>query len=399
MAASALTEVGIAVLVVALVGAAAHRFDQSVIPAYILGGILVGPHVPTEIAGVSLRLVGEGPFLDTAAELGIILLLFFLGLEFSVGTLIRNRVRLGKVGAIDLLLNAAVGAAIGLAFGYGVEATVLIAGVVYISSSAIITKALTEAGWLANPESEVILGTLVVEDIVIAVYLALVSAVFLSGGTPDEAAMTVAQSFVFLAALAGAAHFGKDYVEELFDAESDELFVLRVLGVTVLVAGLALSIGVSEAVAAFFVGTAFHGSELIERVEGLLSPLRDLFAALFFFSIGVATDLLVVADVWLLLAVSVAVTTAGKLVSGVASGRIYGLDDRRSVRVGLGLVPRGEFSLIIAALAATSSVPVVRNVVPAFAVGYVLVMSVVGTLGIRYATAFTAALGLEGTRG
>ncbi|NIB98084.1 cation:proton antiporter [Halobacterium sp. R2-5] len=391
MAEELLLEFGIALTVLAVFGAVARRFDQPVIPAYIAAGVLVGPYAPTSVATVSLQLVSESAVVETLAEVGIVLLLFFLGLEFDVGTLVRNRRRLSAVGGIDLLVNAAVGVALGLAFGFGPVGVFLVAGVVYISSSAIVTKALTDAGWLANPESEVILGTLVVEDLVIAVYLAVAAAIVGGGGDVESALATVVQSFVFLTALAGAAHYGTQYVDRAFGVSADELFVLRVVGVTVLVGGVALSVGASEAVAAFFVGTAFSGTDLVHRIESLVVPLRDVFAAVFFFSVGLGTNLLVVADVWLLLAVAVLATTAAKLASGYASGRVYGLDDRRSARVGLGLVARGEFSLIIATLAATSANEAIRTVVPAFAVGYVIAMSFVGSLAVQYGAALSAA--------
>lgn len=394
MAETSLLEVGIALFTLAIIGVGARMLGQSVIPAYIVSGILVGPHVPTNIGGLSLRLVTEGEFLTVVAELGIVFLLFFLGLEFSVGVLLRNRARLTNVGAIDLVVNCLVGVGVGLAFGFGVTTTFLLTGIVYISSSAIITKALTEVGWLANPESEVILGTLVVEDIVIAVYLAVVSALVVGGGPPIDVAVTVAQSFLFLGGLAAAAHYGTEYIDRVFSVESDELFVLLVVGTTVLIGGTALAIGVSEAVAAFFIGTAFNGTDLVERIEEQLSPLRDVFAALFFFSIGVSTDLLLVVDVGALVAVAVIGTTVSKVGSGFLSGYVYDLSPRRSLRVGLGLVPRGEFSLIIAALAATSSIPEVREVVPAFAVGYVLAMSILGSLCIQYSDQVARTIGI-----
>lgn len=395
MAETPLIEVGIAIFSLALVGAAARRIGQSVIPAYIIAGILVGPYVPTNIGSLSLQLVTEGEFLTVIAELGIVFLLFFLGLEFSIGTLVRNRVRLTKVGGLDLLFNGLVGVGIGLLFGFGPVTTVLLTGVVYISSSAIITKALTDTGWLANPESEVILGTLIVEDLVIAVYLAVVSALVVGGGPPAAIAITVAQSFVFLGGLAAVAHYGTEYVGRAFAVESNELFLLRVVGTTVLIGGVALSIGVSEAVAAFFVGTAFHGTDLVGRIEAQLSPLRDVFAGLFFLSIGVSTDLRVVANAGVLIGVAIVATTVTKVVSGYLSGSVYELSKRRSFRVGLGLVPRGEFSLIIAALAATSTIPEVRNVVPAFTVGYVLAMSIVGSVSIQYSDALARIFGIS----
>lgn len=384
MAATPLLEVGIALLALALVGAFARRLGQAVIPAYIAAGILVGPYVPTDVAGISLQLVAHTEFVSTIAELGIILLLFFLGLEFHVETLVSNTRRIVAVGGVDLAINGLIGVALGIAFGFGPTGILLIAGVVYISSSAIITKSLTDAGWLANPESEVILSTLVVEDIVIAVYLALVSALVIGGGTFEQATITVISSFAYLAVLAGIAYGGTTYVEQFFDVDVDELFVLRILGVTVLVGAIALAIGVSEAVAAFFVGTAFSGTDLVERIEHLITPLRDVFAAMFFFSIGLTTDLLLVAGVGILLGAAIVLTLVSKLASGYVSGRMYGLTDRRSVRVGLGLVARGEFSLIIATLAATSQIPAVRQIIPAFTVGYVLAMSLLGALCIQH---------------
>ena len=392
MAETLLLEAGIALLTLAIVGLIANRVNQSVIPAYIIAGILVGPYVPTDVGGISLRLVSNSEFVNTVAELGIILLLFFLGLEFSVGTLVRNTSRLAKIGSIDLALNGLIGIGIGLVFGFGLTGIILIAGIVYISSSAIITKGLTEAGWLANPESEVILSTLVVEDIVIAIYLATVSALVIGGGTVAEATMTVAQSFVFLAALAGAAYLGTEYIDRLFNVDSDEVFILLVVGVTVIIGAISLTLGGSEAVAAFFVGTAFNSTSHVERIENLLSPVRDIFAALFFFSIGLATNLLIVVDVWALVTVAIVCTTAGKVLSGFVSGRIYDLSDRRSLRVGFGLVARGEFSLIIATLAAASSIPAVRELIPAFTVGYVLLMSIIGSLGIQYGATVSTAL-------
>ena len=215
--------------------------------------------------------------------------------------------------------------------------------------------------------------------------LAAISALLAGGGSTSSIAVTVVQSFAFLGLLAVVARYGTSYIERLFAVESTELFVLRVVGVTVLVGGAALVVGASEAVAAFFVGAAFHNTELVGRLERELTPLRDVFAALFFFSIGVSTDLRVVADVGVLIAVAVVVTTVSKLVSGVASGQVYDLGRRRSFRVAIGLLPRGEFSLIVAALAATSTIPEVQRVVPAFTVGYVLAMSIVGSVGIQYA--------------
>lgn len=392
MAAVSLLEIGVALTAIALAGAVALRIGLSVIPAYILVGILVGPNEPTSFGMVSLTLVEHSEFIDLLAELGIVFLLFFLGLEFSVDQLLDDRSRIVSIGTIDFVVNFGLGIALGIAFGFSLLETLFIAGIVYISSSAVITKTLIDNGWVANPESSPILGTLVFEDVLIAVYLALLSAVALGEGSAIDVVTSVGFAFVFLGGLTAIALYGTNQLERLFTTSSDELFLLRVLGVTTLVAGAALAAGLSEAVAAFFVGTAFGATGHVERIETVVAPARDFFAAIFFFAIGLTTDVTLLPEVgWFILAAVVA-TTAGKLVSGTASGSAYGLDRRRSLRVGLGLVPRGEFSLVIAALATSVGTGALGSVVPAFAVGYVLVMSILGTVLIQNASVVEAAM-------
>lgn len=386
-----LLEVGIALTGIAIAGSLANRVTLSVIPAYILVGILLGPNEPTSLFGLSLTLVGDREFIQVLAELGVVFLLFFLGLEFSVEQLLRDRGRITRIGVIDFVINFGLGAAIGVAFGWTLVETLFLAGIVYISSSAVITKSLIEQGWIANDESSPILGTLVFEDILIAVYLALLAAIA-SGGGVESAAVSVGTAFLFLGALTGVAWYGAGWLDRLFTTGSDELFVLRIVGVTTLVAGTALALGVSEAVAAFFLGTGISQTGHVERIEHIVTPARDIFAAVFFFSIGLTTDVTLLAGVAGLLAVAVVVTTAGKFLSGTLSGRVYDLDRRRSLRVGLGLIPRGEFSLVIATLAAGIGTGRLGSVLPAFTVGYVLVMSVVGSLLIQRADTITDAL-------
>jgi len=382
MADPLLLQAAIVVAALAVAGTLAERFGQSVIPAYILVGLVVGPNAP-RLRGLSLALVEGGEFIDLLAELGIVLLLFFLGLEFRIDQLVAARDRVAAAGAVDAVVNLGVGVVLGLAFGFTPLETAFLAGIVYISSSAVITKSLIDLGWIADPESEAILGVLVFEDLLIAVYLALLAAVALGGGGIQGAALDIAWAVGFLGALFLIARYGGRAVERFFETGSDELFLLRVLGATTLVASAALVSGVSEAVAAFFVGTALGGTSHLDRVERVLVPARDLFAAVFFFAIGLETDLAAIGSVAGMLPVAVVVTTASKFASGYAGGRVYGLSSRRSARVGAGLVPRGEFSLVLAALAASVGTGALATVIPAFAVGYVLVMSVLGTILMR----------------
>jgi CPA2 family monovalent cation:H+ antiporter-2 len=399
MATSIIVELGIGLIGLAIAGAVAHRIELSVIPAYIIAGILIGPNEPSSIVGVPLTLVSNNEVIEVLAELGIIFLLFFLGLEFSINQLLQDSDRLVKIGFVDFTINFGVGLLIAMVFEASLLEAVLIAGIVYISSSAVITKSLIDEGWVANPESNPILGTLVFEDILIAVYLAVISAIVFGGGDVSTAVVSVLQAFLFLGILIVIAWYGTGLIDRVFDADADELFLLRVLGITVLVAGAALLAGLSEAVAAFFVGTAFSQTDHTDRIETIVGPAKDLFAAMFFFSIGLTTDVTLLRDIlWLLLA-AVVITTASKIVSGTISGRIFGLNPTRSVRVGLGMVPRGEFSLVIAAFAAGASLGSLQSLIPAFAVGYVLVMSILGTVLIQQANTITDLLGPVVERG
>ena len=375
--AAGLLELGQAFLVCAVAGAVALRIGLSVIPLYVVGGMLAGPFVAGR---AGLPAVSDGELLTVLAEVGIVLLLFFLGLEFSLDRLLAARSKVTRAGVIDVAVNLPLGIVIGLALGWSAVEALLLGGIVYISSSAIITKTLIDLGWIADAEADPILGTLVFEDLFIAVYLAVVTSLVVGGGDVAALGGSLAVAFAFLGALLVAVQYGTGAFTRLLDVPDTESFVLRTLGVVVPVAGVALSLGVSEAVAAFFVGMGFATSGHRERIERLLTPVRDAFAAVFFLWIGVGTDPRLLAGVALPLAAAVVLTTPAKLLSGYLGGRVYDLSARRSVRVGLGLVPRGEFSLVIAALAAGGSTTVMRETIPALAVGYVLVMSVLGTV-------------------
>ncbi|MFW6448153.1 MAG: cation:proton antiporter [Halobacteriota archaeon] len=375
---TALLQVGAMFATIAIAGGVAQRLGTSVIPLYILGGMALGPHVAGDL---DLPHVGELEFIELGGELGIVFLLFYLGLEFSIDRLLVNVDRIGRAGVVDLAINLPLGLLIGLAIGWSLLEAWLLAGIVYISSSAVITKALIDRGWLGNPEAEPILGTLVFEDLVIAVYLAVTAALVAGGG--DGLAGAGTPLAIALGALGGLAllvFYGTAAFDRIVDVTSDEQLVLRAVGMTVLIAGAALAAGVSEAVAAFFVGMAVGSTGHADRVERLLLPVRDVFAAVFFFWIGQVTDPTLFAPVAGLLALVVALTAASKLVSGFVGGRVYDLDDRRSLRVGLAMVTRGEFSLIIATIAAAGSGAVMTDTLPALAVAYVLVMAILGTL-------------------
>jgi len=375
--AAPLLEAGVAFAVLAVGGVVAARAGLSVIPAYIAAGVLVGPNTPVP----ALALVSESEFIDLLAELGVVLLLFFIGLEFNLERLLASRDRITRAGVIDLVVNGGIGLGLAFLLGFSSVTALFVAGIVYISSSAVITKTLIDLGWIADPESDAILGVLVFEDVVIAVYLAVLGALAL-GGSPEGVAVSLGVALGFIVALVALAAYGTPLLERLLATDSDEQFLVRVVAAAVLVGGVALAAGVSEAVAAFFLGAAFGGTSHAGRIERVITSERDLYAAVFFLSIGLQTDPGALAGVVVPLAVLVPVTAVSKLASGYLGGRTYGLNQRRSVRVAVGLVARGEFSLVIAALAVTAGLPRAEEIL-ALAVGYVLVMSLLGTVLMR----------------
>ena len=390
----ALLDVGVMFAAVAVAGALANRLGQSVIPFYIVAGMLLGEFV---LGRFSLPTVGtvyvpETEFIALGAELGIVFLLFFLGLEFNLDRLFARRSQIGTAGTIDLA-NFGVGLVLGwLVFGAPLPAF-LVAGIVYISSSAVITKSLIDLGWIANDEAEPLLGTLVYEDLFIAVYLAVASALVLGGGDVGAAAVDVGVAIGFILALLGVVRFGAPAFDRLVATDNKEFVALRSIASVVLVAGAALALGVSEAVAAFFVGMAFASTAHAHEIETLLEPVRDTFAAVFFFWIGLVTDPLLFGGVAALVALAVLVTTPTKLVTGFLAGRAFDLNTKRSTRVALGMTTRGEFSLIIATVAVSGANagtfdPELAATINAFAVGYVLVMAVLGTTLMQYSGPF-----------
>ena len=284
MSETTLLAVGAMFAAVALASAAARALGQSVIPFYIVAGVLVGPHVAGDLG---LPAIADGEFVTVLAELGVVSLLFFLGLEFSIDRLLESGDRLLKAGGLDLAVNFAAGFLLGIAIGWSTVEAFVLGGIVYISSDATITESLIGLGWIANSESEPMLGTLVFEDIAIAIYLAVLSAAVLGSGDLGTALRGVGIAAAFLAVLLAGVYYGGALFERYLAVDSNELFVLRAVAAATLVAGAAFALGISEAVAAFFVGMGFSSTGHVHQPEGHLAPLRDAFAAVFFFWIGV----------------------------------------------------------------------------------------------------------------
>jgi CPA2 family monovalent cation:H+ antiporter-2 len=364
-----LVELGLVLLVLAALARLAAFAGLSPIPIYLVAGLVIGAVAPPNLSD---------EFIETGSQIGVVLLLFMLGLEYTGGELVESLRTNIPAGVVDLVLNALPGFAAGLLLGWGPLAALLLAGVTYISSSGIIAKLLSDLGRLGNRETPVVLSVLVIEDLVMAFYLPLV-AVLLVGSDTVSGIGSIA---VALAAAAGtllvAVRFGPVLSRVVFH-HSSEVLLLSVLGLVLLVAGAAEALKVSAAVGAFLVGIALS-EQVAERSIELVSPLRDLFAATFFVFFGLQIDaagLPGAAPVALALA---AVTAATKLATGWWAARRVGIGIPGRVRTGAALVARGEFSIVIAGLGVAAGVE--KGLGP-LAAAYVLVLAIGGPLLAR----------------
>jgi CPA2 family monovalent cation:H+ antiporter-2 len=368
-----LIELGAVVFCLGLLARLAGRIGMSPIPLYLLGGLAFG-------AGGIVKLEGMHEFAHLSGEIGVILLLLMLGLEYTAAELFTGLRRSWQAGVLDLVLNFLPGAALALLLGWGGVGAMVMGGVTYISSSGIAAKVITDLGRLGNRETPVVLSILVFEDLAMAVYLPILTAMlagvsFLGGLTTVGVALAVVSLVLMIALRHG------HRVSKAVHSENSEVFLLNVLGAALLVAGLASAMQVSAAVGAFMLGIAISGATA-HNATRILEPLRDLFAAIFFVAFGLNTDPTSIPPVlgWAL--VLALVTAATKMATGIWAAQRMGIARPGRFRAGATLIARGEFSIVIAGLALASGA--IPEELAALATAYVLIMAVVGPLAARY---------------
>jgi CPA2 family monovalent cation:H+ antiporter-2 len=366
-----LVGLGAVVLLAGLVARAGRRVGLPSIPCYMVVGILFGPGTPGPV------LVEHPEDLAVLAALGLVLLLFHLGVEFPAEQVLGSGRRLFIAAGFYIGLNVSAGFLLGLALGWGTAEAMVIAGALGISSSAIATKLLIELHRLTNAETPVILGIIVIEDLFLAFYLALLAPVLSDSESPLELVRDIAISFGFLLALFAIARYGARAVGTLLGTREDELLAVLVVGLVALVAGLSEQVGVSDAIGALLIGLVVSRTSLQERVERLVLPLRDVFAAVFFVVFGLSIDVGELGGVAVPAIIAAAVTLVVNLTAGLVTARLFGFNQRGAVNVGLTILGRGEFSLILATLAIAAGLD--PRIGP-FVALYVLILAIVSPL-------------------
>lgn len=366
-----LIELGLVVMGLAVVSRLASRWKFPPIPFYLLAGLAFGN-------GGLAPLPLSGEFVQVGADIGVLLLLFMLGLEYTGAELKQNLHTGIPAGIADLVLNFLPGLIAGLVMGWHPLATVLLGGVTYISGSGIAAKVLSDLRRLQHPETPSVLSILVLEDLAMAIYLPLVG-VLLAGGRPRQMAISVLGAVAAVSvALLIAVRYG-ERLSHLVAHQSDEIILLTVLGAVLLVAGVSERFHVSAAIGAFLVGIAVSGP-IAEQSYRLIAPLRDLFAATFFFFFGLEINPASLAHMLLPALVLAGVAIITKTGTGYWAARRSGVDRRGRWRAGAALVAHGEFSIVIAGL----GVALEPRLGPLSA-AYVLLLAVVGPVLMRAA--------------
>jgi monovalent cation:H+ antiporter-2, CPA2 family len=372
MVAVTLTELAVTVVLLGALGLLARRLGLSAIPAYLLAGLLLGPNEPSE-----LSLIQPSEVTDFVAELGIVFLLFFLGLEFTLTRLMRTGRHVGLGGTLDLVANLGLGLVVGVAaFGLS-SAALIVAACVYVSSSAIAVKGLTDFRRLGDDETDLVLAILVFEDIVVAFFLGFAAA---GGGEVSDTLVLVAKALGFITIGVAASRWLSGPIDSLLDRLTLEFFLLAVFGFLVGSAAIADELGLSEAIGALMAGVVLSETAVRDQIEDRFFSFRDIFAALFFFAFGLSIDIGALGDVGWLVALAVALTLVGKVAGGFVAGVIGGFTRRQSVNAGAALVAHGEFTIILAQIASEnpSISPAERTDLVAFAGLYVLATATIG---------------------
>jgi len=367
-----LGDLAVTVVVLGVLGFIASRFGLSAIPAYLLAGLLLGPNEP-EI----LSLIEPSEVTSFVAELGIVFLLFFLGLEFTLDRILRSGRHVVTGGMVDLVVNAGLGLIVGLAaFGPSFGALIL-AAAIYVSSSAVTVKGLIDFRRLADDETDLVLAILVFEDLAIAFVLGLAGG---GGGELTSTLVVVLKALLFVTGSLAASRWLAHSFDRLLDRLPREFFLLATFAFLIGMAALADALGLSEAIGALMAGVVLAGTGARAEIEERFFSFRDLFGALFFFVFGLSIDVAALGSVWWILVLAVALTVVGKASGGYVAGFVGGFTRRQSLNAGLALVAHGEFTIVLAQLAAANPriSEGVQSDIVAFAGLYVLATATIG---------------------
>lgn len=366
-----LLEIGGVLLLLGTIAFIAARIALSAVPLFLALGLAFGQ------GGVApLELSSQ--FLNTGAQIGAILLLLLMGLEYSAREISETFRSSKSVIFLDLVINGIPGALIALVLGWGLQGALLLGGITYVSSSGIASELIRESGWARSQVAKRTIAVLVSEDLILAPYLPLLTSTILGvgliSGLISVSVALVITGFILLISVKRENFFSK-----LFRRYSASALLLTVFGSALIAAGAAGLAGFSGAIAAFLVGLLLTG-EVATAVRTRLAPLRDFFAAIFFIFFGLSVDPSEIVKVLPLALLLTVLGGAGKFFIGWWTAR--DLQDPMSWRrVGSFLIPRGEFSVIIAGFSTTLAF---TSEIKALTIAYVIATTLTASLLLRF---------------
>ncbi|CAB5625361.1 cation:proton antiporter [Pseudomonas asiatica] len=349
---SFIQDLAVIMLVAGVVTILFHRLKQPVVLGYIVAGFIIGPHTPP------FGLIHDEDTIKTLAELGVIFLMFCLGLEFSLRKLFKVGATAFIAAFLEIVLMIWIGFEIGRWFGWNTMDSLFLGAILAISSTTIIVKALNDLKMKNERFAQLIFGVLIVEDILGIGIIALLSGIAVSGTVSSgEVFSTVGKLSLFMiVALVIGILLVPRLLAYVARFESNEMLLITVLGLCFGFCLLVVKLEYSMVLGAFLIGAIMAESRQLLKIESLIEPVRDLFSAIFFVAIGLMIDPQVLIDyAWPIVVITLAVVL-GKMLSCGMGAFIAGNDGRTSLRVGMGLSQIGEFSFIIAALGMTLQV-------------------------------------------
>ncbi|WP_145046708.1 cation:proton antiporter [Paenibacillus xylanexedens] len=370
-------EVGIAVALITLTGLISARLRFSVIPFYILVGMAVGPHAP-QFGIVDLRFIESSSFIEFMGRLGILFLLFYLGLEFSVSRLLKSGKAILTGGIFYVGLNFVSGLLLGWLMSLPLQETMVVCGIMTSSSTAIVAKVLVDLKRTANPETEIIMGMIMFDDLFIAIHISILTGLVLSGATSFLSVLLVSLSallFIVLFLIIGRKSIKA--IDKALNIKSSELFLLTIMTLLFLVAGFSETLHVAEAIGALMIGLVLGESRHVSRIEQQIMPFKDFFGALFFFSFGLTIEPSSLGGAVGMTLIAVVLTIVSNYGAGMIAGKMAGMSTKASLNVGFTLVSRGEFSIIMANIGKAGGL---MASIQSFAVLYVLILAVLGPI-------------------
>ncbi len=343
-------DLAVALGVAAITSVICRGLGASTVLGYLLAGVIVGPYLAIPIFADTERI-------KDLSELGVVLVMFAIGLEFSIGRLLRAIPRAGLVALAQISLMMWLGVAIGSGFGWSTIPSLFLGACLAISSTMVVARALAD-----NPVdadlSDLVYGVLVIQDLAAVVLVAILTAVASGAGVhPDELVITVARLFGFLALMVTLGLLiVPRLVRRIGRLRHAESMLVATVGLCFVLALIAARSGYSVALGAFLAGTLVAESGEQELVETLVQPLRDLFAAVFFVSVGMLVDPLAIVSAWPRVLLVAGVVIGGQLLVVSIAAFLSGRGLRHSIQAGFGLGQIGEFSFIIAGIGAASGV-------------------------------------------